>query len=200
MTRSPRAIAIGASAGGVEALSVLLPALGSGFKGAVFIVLHIPRERPSLLTEIFAPKCQLPVREPEDKEPVVPGTVYFAPPDYHMLVDAGPQIALSADEPQHYSRPSIDVLFESAAEVYGDQLLALLLTGASADGARGLGAVQRAGGMTIAQDPATALMPIMVETAIQLRTVDRVLDLEGISHLLHEATEDKPSGRTEYLQ
>jgi two-component system chemotaxis response regulator CheB len=200
MTRSPRAIAIGASAGGVEALSVLLPAVGSGFKGAVFIVLHIPRERPSLLTEIFAPKCQLPVREPEDKEPVVPGTVYFAPPDYHMLVDAGPQIALSADEPQHYSRPSIDVLFESAAEVYGDQLLALLLTGASADGARGLGAVQRAGGMTIAQDPATALMPIMVETAIQLRTVDRVLDLEGISHLLHEATEDKPSGRTEYLQ
>ena len=93
------AVAIGASAGGVEALSVLLPHLPAGTRAPVLIVLHLPRDRPSLLVEIFAPKCSLPVREAEDKEPVQPGTVYFAPPDYHLLVDVGPRFALSSDEP-----------------------------------------------------------------------------------------------------
>ena len=110
-------IVIGTSAGGVEALSILLPALPEGLRAAVFIVLHLPRERPSLLVDIFQPKCAVPVREAQDKEPVDRGTVYFAPPDYHLLVDDGPQLALSADELVHYSRPSIDVLFESAADV-----------------------------------------------------------------------------------
>jgi len=99
-------VVIGASAGGVEALAVLLPALPATFRPPLFIVLHLPRERPSLLVEIFARRCARPVREADDKEPIEPGTVYFAPPDYHMLVEKNRQIALSADEPIHFSRPS----------------------------------------------------------------------------------------------
>ena len=99
------AVVVGASAGGVEALSVLLPALPADSTAAVFVVLHLPRDRPSLLSEIFARKCALPVREAQDKESVTPGTVYFAPTNYHLLLDAGPQMALSADDPVHHSRP-----------------------------------------------------------------------------------------------
>src|SRR5580658_1433864 len=129
------AVVIGASAGGMEGLSVILPALPVGLPAALLIVLHLPREHRSLLSEIFAPKCALPVREAEDKEPVRAGCIYFAPPDYHLLIDEGPRLALSVDEPVHFSRPSIDVLFESAAQLYGERLLGVLLTGASPDGA-----------------------------------------------------------------
>lgn len=171
------AIVIGASAGGVEALSVLLPALPAGLQAGVFIVLHLPRDKPSLLIEIFRHKCALRVQEADDKEPVQPGTVYFAPPDYHLLVDKGafdksPCLALSADEPVHYSRPSIDVLFESAADVYGTGLLGIVLTGANQDGAAGLNAVHRAGGMAVVQDPASALAPLMPESALRRTQAD----------------------------
>ncbi|MEO7773708.1 MAG: chemotaxis protein CheB, partial [Steroidobacteraceae bacterium] len=148
------AVVIGASAGGVEALMQLLPALQIGTQATFFIVLHLPRDRPSLLVTIFQPRCALPVLEAVDKEPVAPGTVYIAPPDYHLLLEeparggSHPHIALSADEEVHYSRPSIDVLFETAAEAYPRRLLGLILTGANEDGAKGLAAVQAAGGMT----------------------------------------------------
>src|SRR5215510_9745965 len=113
---------------------MVLPALPACLVAPVFVVLHIPREKPSLLVDIFTPKCELPVREAEDKQPIEPGTVYFAPPDYHLLIDEGPALALSSDEAVHFSRPSIDVLFESAADVYGARLLGIILTGASEDG------------------------------------------------------------------
>jgi two-component system chemotaxis response regulator CheB len=201
--RPIEAIVIGASAGGIEALSVLLPALPIGLRAAVFIVLHLPREQPSLLVDLFTPRCRLPVREAQDKEPVAPGTVYFAPPDYHLLLesghllldnghlllddgllDEGPHLALSADEPVHFSRPSIDVLFESAAEVYGERLLGIILTGASEDGAAGLEAVHRAGGVTVVQQPGSAQASLMVESALRRSPVDRVLSLEEIAGLL----------------
>jgi two-component system chemotaxis response regulator CheB len=178
------AIAIGTSAGGVEALSRLLPALPKGLGAAVFVVLHLPRHRPSLLAEIFAPRCALPVREALDKEPVQPGTVYLAPPDYHLLVDAGPQIALSTDEPVHYSRPSVDVLFESAADVYGARLLGIILTGGNEDGAAGLAAVRRAGGMTLVQQPEEALAPQMPAAALARGPADRVATLEEMARFL----------------
>jgi two-component system chemotaxis response regulator CheB len=178
------AIAIGTSAGGVEALSRLLPALPKGLRAAVFVVLHLPRHRPSLLAEIFAPRCALPVREALDKEPVQPGTVYLAPPDYHLLVDAGPQIALSTDEPVHYSRPSVDVLFESAADVYGARLLGIILTGGNEDGAAGLAAVRRAGGMTLVQQPEEALAPQMPAAALARGPADRVATLEEMARFL----------------
>jgi two-component system chemotaxis response regulator CheB len=178
------AVVIGASAGGVEALSEILPALPASLRPALLIVLHLPRERPSLLVEIFASRCALPVREADDKEPVEPGTVYFAPPDYHMLVEKSRQIALSTDEPVHYSRPSIDVLFESAADVYADRLLGIILTGANADGAAGLHAVHRAGGVTVVQRPDSARVPLMVVSALQRNPADFVLSLPEIAALL----------------
>jgi two-component system, chemotaxis family, protein-glutamate methylesterase/glutaminase len=178
------AVVIGASAGGVEALSEILPALPASLRPALLIVLHLPRERPSLLVEIFENRCALPVREADDKEPVEPGTVYFAPPDYHMLVEKSRQIALSTDEPVHYSRPSIDVLFESAADVYADRLLGIILTGANADGAEGLHAVHRAGGVTVVQRPDSAKVPLMVVSALQRNPADFVLSLPEIAALL----------------
>lgn len=186
------AVAIGASAGGVEALSVLLPALPAGLRAAVLIVVHLPRERASMLAEIFSVKCARPVREAEDKEPVEPGTVYFAPPDYHLLVDRvgkGAQFALSADDLVNYSRPSIDVLFESAADVYGRRLLGIILTGANHDGAAGLAAVHEAAGITVAQLPETAQASLMPLTAIKRSPVDYVLTLEEIAELFRSLEE-----------
>jgi two-component system chemotaxis response regulator CheB len=178
------AVAIGASAGGVQALSVLLPALPAKAAVAVFIVLHLPRDRPSMLAEVFSRKCPLDVREAQDKEPVIAGTVYFAPANYHLLLDHGPQLALSVDDLVHHSRPSIDVLFESAAEVYGNRLLGIILTGANEDGAQGLAAVHDAGGLTVVQTPETAQSPQMVISALKLRQPDYVLPLEEIAAML----------------
>ena len=178
------AVAIGASAGGVEALSLLLPALPADVRPAIFIVQHLPRERPSLLVELFQPRCTIAVREAMDKDMVEAGTVYFAPPDYHLLVDQGPSLALSADELVNFSRPSVDVLFETAADVYGPRLLGLLLTGASHDGAAGLEAIKLAGGVTVVQDPDTAHSRTMVEAALRRTVPDFVLSLPEISRLL----------------
>ena len=161
------AVVIGTSAGGVEALSLLLPALPKTMRAAVLVVLHIPRERPSLLVDIFQPKCAVTLREAQDKESIEPGGVYFAPPDYHLLVDTGPQIVLSVDELVNFSRPSIDVLFESAADVFGNRLLGVILTGGSSDGAAGLEAVKRAGGITIVQQPDTTVASMMAESALK---------------------------------
>lgn len=181
------AIVIGTSAGGVDALSTVLPALPASLRAAVLVVIHLPRERPSLLVEIFGPKCALPVQEALDKDPIRPGNVYFAPPDYHLLVDRGPEgplLSLAADDPVNFSRPSIDVLFESAADLYGPRLLGLVLTGASHDGAAGLLAVHRAGGYTLVQDPATAMAPTMGLAALALVPADRVMPLAGIAGFL----------------
>ncbi|MBC8056763.1 MAG: chemotaxis protein CheB [Rhizobiales bacterium] len=178
------AVVIGASAGGIDALLKLLPALPADAGVAVFVVLHLPRDRRSLLVEIFAPKCAVPVVEPADKEPVVPGTVYFAPPDYHLLIDSGPRIALSVDEPVNYSRPSIDVLFESAADVYQERLMGIVLTGGNHDGAAGLATVQLAGGVSVVQEPGSAHSAWMPTAALQRVDADFVLPLEGIAVLL----------------
>jgi two-component system chemotaxis response regulator CheB len=178
------AIVIGASAGGIEALGRLLPALPAPLAAAVMIVQHLPRERPSLLADIFAPKCVLPVREAIDKEPVEAGTIYFAPPDYHLLIDRGPLLSLSADALVNFSRPSIDVLFESAAEVYGAQLLGIVLSGGNEDGAAGLAAIRDAGGVTVIQHPDTAQVPIMPAAALKRVAADHVLPLDQIAGLL----------------
>jgi two-component system chemotaxis response regulator CheB len=161
----------------------------------VFIVLHLPRDKPSVLAEIFARKCALPVREAQDKEDVVPGTVYFAPNNYHLLIDTGPQLALSADEPVHHSRPSIDVLFESAVEIYHKRLLGIILSGANEDGAAGLAAIHDAGGVTVVQSPQTARAPQMVLSALKLRPADRVLSLDEIANMLRTLDAGAPATR-----
>jgi two-component system, chemotaxis family, protein-glutamate methylesterase/glutaminase len=179
-----KAVVVGASAGGVDALSMLLPALPRALRPPVFLVLHVPRDRPSLLVEVLRTRCAVPVVEAEDKMPVEPGIVYVAPPYYHLLLEAGPSLALSVDDPVNFSRPSIDVLFESAADVFGSGLLGIILTGASRDGASGLRAVRAAGGTTVVQEPQDARVPFMTEAAIRESAVDFVLPLHGIAALL----------------
>jgi two-component system chemotaxis response regulator CheB len=195
------AIVLGASAGGVQALSELLPALPGSAQVAVFVVLHLPRDRPSLLAEVFSHKCALTVREAQDKEPVAPGTVYFAPANYHLLIDEGPQsrgpqLALSVDELVHHSRPSIDVLFESAAEIYRERLLGVILTGANEDGAAGLAAVHDAGGITVIQEPQSAQASVMVLSALQRRSPDLVLPLAEIARLFGSLAPSAAPSRT----
>lgn len=189
-TERVEAIAIGASAGGVEALSAVLPALGPGCALPTFVVVHLPRERPSLLSELFASKCSLKVSEAMDKQPIEPGVIYFAPPDYHLLVD-GAHLALSIDELVHYSRPSIDVLFESAANRYGAGLLALVLSGANHDGAAGLKYVAAAGGQTLVQRPDCAVAPQMPEAALAAAPESRALDLRELAATLSTLNIDK---------
>jgi two-component system chemotaxis response regulator CheB len=142
---------------------------------------HVPANRPSLLAELFAPKCALPVREAEDKEPLGEGTIWFAPPGYHLLVECDRSCALSIDELVNFSRPSIDVLFESAADVYKERLLALVLTGANHDGAAGSAAVHAAGGLVGVQDPASASAAAMPCFAIERTTPDLVGSLSELA-------------------
>ncbi|EJN09313.1 chemotaxis protein CheB [Herbaspirillum sp. YR522] len=181
------AVVIGASAGGVEALLEVLPALRAGVAPPTMVVLHIPRERPSLLAQIFDARCALPVVEAQDKDPLLPATIYFAAPDYHLLVDgsdAAPLLAMSNDEAVNFSRPAIDVLFESAADHFGPRLLGIVLTGGNQDGAAGLQAIRAAGGMTMVQDPGQAQAPYMPEQAIAAGPIDYVLTLARIADVL----------------
>lgn len=180
------ALVIGASAGGIDAVERLLAALPARCRLAVFVVLHLPAGRPSRLAQIFSGRCALPVVEPLDKQPVVPGTVYVAPPDYHMLVEPDRTVALSVDAPILYSRPAIDPLFESAAVAYGPALLAVVLTGASADGSAGLRAVRRAGGTAWIQDPASALARTMPDAALAAAGADAVLSIDEIAQRLEQ--------------
>ena len=175
---------MGASAGGIEALTFLLSALPPDFHPALIIVQHLPRDRASLLPGIFAHRCALPVFEAYDKQVIAPGTVFLAPADYHLLIDQGPQLALSTEAPVHYSRPSIDVLFESAAEVYRHALMGVVLTGANADGAAGLDAVRKRGGITVVQSPQTALYAAMPTAALALGPVDAVVSLDELAAML----------------
>ncbi len=178
------AIVIGASAGGVEPLGVLLEGLPAGFLPSLLVVLHVPADRPSLLAGLFGARCQLPVREAMDKEKVERGTVYFAPPDYHLLVESGRTLALSRDAPVQFSRPSIDVLFESAAQAYGPAVLGLVLSGANNDGAAGLQAIRAAGGRAWVQEPTDAIAGAMPAAAIARAGADLVLPIRDLAERL----------------
>jgi two-component system chemotaxis response regulator CheB len=177
------AIVIGASAGGVQALSRILPALRADFAPPVIIVVHVPPRKDNALVELFARKCVLPVK---DKEQLVAGTIYFAPPDYHLLVETDRTLALSSEETVNHSRPAIDVLFETAADAFGPKLTGIILTGANHDGAQGLKAVGTAGGVAIAEDPATADVPTMPAAALTACPSARAMSLDQIVTFLQE--------------
>lgn len=179
----PQIIVLGASAGGLHALEHLLGCLPRGFPVPIVVVQHRSRESTDAYAEVIGRSTELPVREVEDGDPLRAPGVYLAPPDYHVLIEPG-RTALSIDEPVSYSRPSIDVLFESAADTYGARVCAVLLTGANSDGARGLVRVKQAGGYAIVQDPSTADSPEMPTAGIAMAKVDRVLGLDGIAHEL----------------
>jgi two-component system chemotaxis response regulator CheB len=160
------AIVFGGSAGALEGLMRILPALPAGFRAAVLVVVHLPSDRPSGLTDLFGPRCAVKVEEAIDKQALEPGTVLIAPPDCHLLVERGATVALSVDEPVHYSRPGIDPLFETAAWALGERVLGVVLSGASEDGADGLAAIARAGGLGWVQAPDTAQIALMPMAAL----------------------------------
>ena len=187
-TREFEAVVIGASAGGVDALATLLSALPASFGAAVIVVLHLPANNESLLPRVLAHHSALPLREASDKESVDSATVHVAPPGYHLLVEPGRTFALSIDEPVHFSRPSLDVLFESAAHTYRDALLGIVLTGANADGAEGLAVIRELGGAAWVQAPETAYASAMPEAAIAVAGADRILPLNEMAAQLAQLT------------
>ena len=189
--RRIEAVVLGASAGGFEALLAVLKELPANYPMPMAIVLHLPDNHDSRLAELFGFRLRLKVREARDKEILEPGTVYFAPPGYHLLVEADRSFSLSCEERVSYARPSIDVLMLSAADAYGDALCAVLMTGANYDGAAGLSGMQLAGGLAVVQDPATAEVPTMPEAAIRRMTPDFILSLAQIHSLLRKLGEPK---------
>jgi two-component system chemotaxis response regulator CheB len=184
--RRVQAVVIGASAGGVDALMEILAGLPASFGLPLVVVLHLSESRHSQLADIFRQRTPMQVREAVDKETLRPGTLYFAPPGYHLLVETDHSLSLSCEAQVNFSRPSIDVLMESAADAYGVNLAGIVLTGANADGAQGLDKIGRQGGLTVVQDPAEARMTAMPEAAIRLRQPDLILDLKSIHSLLLE--------------
>jgi len=178
------AVVIGASAGGVGALLDILPGLPAGYDCAIVAALHLPAGRQSQLAEVFDARMALPVREARDKQPLQAGCVYFAGADYHLSIETDHSFSLSCEAPHLFARPAIDFLMSSAADAYGPRLLGILLTGANQDGAAGLAAIHRAGGMTVVQDPAEAASPTMPLEAIRLDTPDLILPLRAIRELL----------------
>lgn len=178
------AVAIGASAGAVQALLKILPGLPVDYPRPVLIVVHVPPDRINALVPLFQTKCQIAVKEAEDKEPALPGVVYFAPSDYHLLVETDGALSLSLDEPVNHSRPSIDVLLESAADAYGPGLAGLVLTGANDDGAKGLKAVAEAGGLAIVEQPIGAYASTMPAAALQACESAQVMSLDLIASFL----------------
>ena len=178
------AVVVGVSAGGLAILSMILKELPVGFPLPVIITQHRSKEERTLLEEVLQAKCAIRVRQAEEKEKIAGGIVYLAPADYHLLIEEDRSFSLSCDEPVHFSRPSIDLLFETAADAYGDALVGIILTGASRDGAAGIRAIRSRGGLTIAQDPAHASFPVMPREAIATGCVQSILPPEDIGAFL----------------
>jgi two-component system chemotaxis response regulator CheB len=178
------AIVVGASAGGVEALLRIFAVIGADFRLPIITVLHLSDERRSQLAHVFQSRLPITVKEADDKEIIAPGTLYFAAPGYHLSVETDLSLSFSQEERVFHSRPSIDILFASAADAYGPRLAGILLTGANNDGARGLLQIKLAGGLTVVQDPAEAQSRTMPEAALALHTPNYLLPLHDIGQLL----------------
>ena len=178
-------IVIGASAGGVQALSLLVANLPRELPAAVFIVLHIPPDAPSLLPSILARDSAVSVAHARDNEPIERGRVYVAPPDFHLLIEKE-HVKLVHGPKENFHRPSIDALFRSAARWAGPRTIGVVLTGARSDGTAGMRAIKQRGGITIVQDPAEALFPSMPMNVVQGIKVDYSLPLREIAPLLNE--------------
>jgi two-component system, chemotaxis family, protein-glutamate methylesterase/glutaminase len=180
-------VAIGASLGGLDALSQLLGALPEDFSCPIVIVQHRRPDTEARLAQLLDGRCSLSVSEPDDKEPLEAGHVYVAPANYHLLVELG-SLALSTDPPILYARPSIDVLFESVADAYGETAIGVVLTCSNEDGAAGARAIKTAGGRVLVQNPKTAEASTGPLAAIAATAVDAVLELPEIAARLREWT------------
>jgi two-component system, chemotaxis family, protein-glutamate methylesterase/glutaminase len=185
MVHTPvEAILIGASAGGLDALRRVLPVLPGSFPAPVMVVQHLHSSQDEFLAGFFDRLCALRVKEAEDKEPLSPGCIYLGPPNYHLLVEKDRTLSLSTDAKVNHARPSIDVLFKSAADTYGPGAVAIVLTGTNRDGAAGLASIRSQGGTAIVQTPGTAEHPMMPQAALDTAGADYVLPVEAIGPLL----------------
>jgi two-component system, chemotaxis family, protein-glutamate methylesterase/glutaminase len=184
-------VVIGCSLGGMHALQEVLGALPEQFPVPIAIVQHRHKASNDTLPTFLAKSAKLRVVDVDDKLWIKPGTVYLAPADYHLLVERG-AFSLSVDDRVAYSRPSVDVLFESAADAYGDRVVGIVLTGANSDGAKGVQRIKARDGFVIAQDPKTAEAPEMPRSAIDAVRVDRILPLERIGPFLVELCGSAP--------
>ncbi len=190
-----KAIVIGASAGGLNALQALISGLPAELPVPVFIVQHSSSSGEHLLPVLLQEVTKMHVFEAEDKTEILPGCCYVAPPNYHLMVENMDYLSLSTDAKVNYSRPSIDVLFESAARVYREELTGIILTGANSDGAKGIVTIAELGGLTIAQDPEKAEFPFMPQSAINTGRIKLVLSPEMIIAKIIELTGDKVINR-----
>ncbi|MEO8238152.1 MAG: chemotaxis protein CheB [Flavobacterium sp.] len=180
ITSGCKVIIFGGSAGSLLALMQILPQLVAINFIAIVIVLHRKSTDEETLEGLIKLKSVIEVKPVEDKVPLLPGFIYVAPSNYHLLFEKNNLLSLDISEKINYSRPSIDVSFESAAEVYKNQLIGILLSGSNSDGTQGLKAIQKEGGIIVVQDPKSAEMPFMPTNAIQNTTPDFVLDIQGI--------------------
>lgn len=181
-----KAVVLGVSAGGFHALPAVLSYLDRSLPVPVFIVQHLSPLSDTYLVEHLQDICQIEVKTAEDKEIPRPAVVYLAPPDYHLLIEADYSLALSMEDRVNYSRPSIDVLFESAAEVYFDTLIGVIMTGANTDGSKGLKEIKKCGGMAVVQAPETAEVDLMPRSAINSVEVDYIVPLDELGAFLNK--------------
>ena len=184
ITSNCKVVIIGGSAGSLNALMQILPELIKINDFALVIVLHRKSTDDQTLEDLITLKSNIKVKSVEDKVPLLPGFIYIAPSNYHLLFEKDGILALDTSEKINYSRPSIDVSFESAAEVYGSSLIGMLLSGSNSDGTVGLRAIKEAGGITVAQNPLSAEMPFMPNNAILYSNPDYILNIEEILHFI----------------
>lgn len=178
--RNCKVLLIGGSAGSLEVLSVILPKLNLIRSFAIVLILHRKSAEDSTLENLIAFKTVIPVEKVEDKVSLRPGCIYVAPSDYHLLFEKNNYLSLDVSEKVNYSRPSIDVSFESASVAFGNECIAILLSGANSDGTEGLKAIQKAGGRVVLQNPDNAVMPFMPQSALSTMTPDYVLEIPEI--------------------
>lgn len=188
-----KAIVIGSSTGGFYALKHIISTLPEGFALPILIVQHISANSDNFMAKYLHGLAKVIVKEADEKEPILPGTVYIAPPNYHLLVEEDFSISLSTEQKRNYARPSVDVLFETAAAAYENHLIGVVLTGANHDGALGLLAVKKAGGLTIVQDPKQSEAYVMPQSAIEKANPDFILSLDDIAKKLIELDKESKS-------
>jgi two-component system chemotaxis response regulator CheB len=186
-------IVIGTSAGGMDALKTILPLLPPAFPVPIVIVQHVSSLSNGFMIQYLNSISSIRVKEAEEKELLSPGTVYFAPPNYHLLIEDSHSLSLSVEKKVNYARPSIDVLFESAVYAYGKSIIGVILTGANNDGAKGIANIKKAGGYTIVQRPETAYADSMPRAAIAEAAPDLIIPLEEIGLVLRDMFMKKPN-------
>lgn len=180
------ALIIGGSAGSLDVLLQILPDLHLDLPFPIIIVLHRKSGKENLLTTVLSMKTKLKVKNLEEKEKMMPSTIYIAPPNYHLLIENDKTFSLDASEKVNFSRPSIDVTFESAAQIFGENLVCLLLSGANSDGTAGLQNVKKYAGRAIIQDPLSAIVPFMPEFALEHAQIDAILDPKEMANYINQ--------------